>query len=156
MGLVVRYLALSFKRSSDRLRAQSERPCQAAIGRLPPGLVTCSIIFCWLLLYLQCKKVFSTNTQSRLASVDFDSILGPLHLSVPHQMMSLYLRSSRSNVLGKVEGPWRAPCQLKKPFKAPRPRQGSCWEEQKSKNCIHWNFCKKQTEKWVIDQTWLL
>ena len=31
----------------------------------------------------------------------------------------------------QVEGPWRAPCQLKKPFKGPRRRRGSCWEERK-------------------------
>ena len=28
-------------------------------------------------------------------------------------------------------GPWRAPCQLKKPFKGPRHRRGSCREERK-------------------------
>ena len=29
----------------------------------------------------------------------------------------------------RVEGPWRALCQLKKPYKGPRQRRGSCWEE---------------------------
>ena len=32
---------------------------------------------------------------------------------------------------GKDEGPWRAPCQLKKSFKALRPRRGSFWEKRK-------------------------
>ena len=36
----------------------------------------------------------------------------------------LYLRS---NVRVEVEGPWRVPCPLKKPFKGSRPRLGSCW-----------------------------
>ena len=45
--------------------------------------------------------------------------------------MSLFLCSSRSNAHGKVKGPWRAPCQHKKPFQGPRQRWGS-WEEQRS------------------------
>ena len=58
-----------------------------------------------------------------------------------------------------VEGPWRAPCQLKKPFKSSRRRRGSwSWEERRSivfpnkgslichpgKSMI---FYKKKTEK---------
>ena len=43
--------------------------------------------------------------------------------------LSLYLWSSRSNVRGEDEGPLRALCQFKKPFKGPRPRRGSCWKE---------------------------
>ena len=41
------------------------------------------------------------------------------------------LVSSVQNVLGKVEGPRRAPCQFKKPIKALRPRRGTCWKEWK-------------------------
>ena len=32
-----------------------------------------------------------------------------------------------------VEGPRRAPSQLKRPFRGPRRRRGSCWEERKIK-----------------------
>ena len=44
------------------------------------------------------KSAFSTNAQSRFASVVVEGDLGPA-------------------------------CQLKKPFKGPRQRRGSCWEE---------------------------
>lgn len=33
-----------------------------------------------------------------------------------------------------VGGPWRAPCQLKKPFEGPKRRRGSFWEERKRKD----------------------
>ena len=43
---------------------------------------------------------------------------------------------------GNVERPWRALCELKKPFKGPEPRAGSCWKEWKQKISsrmrIHW------------------
>ena len=35
---------------------------------------------------------------------------------------------TRSNTWGKLEDPWRVMCQLKKPFKGPRQRQGSFWK----------------------------
>ena len=35
---------------------------------------------------------------------------------------------------GEVEGPRRAPCQLKKPLKTPRLSQGKCWKEGKRKD----------------------
>ena len=52
-------------------------------------------------------SVFLTNTLSRFASAHLDSFLGPSRQA--------RLSSYRSNV--GVEGPWSAPCQLKKPFK---------------------------------------
>ena len=66
----------------------------------------------------------------------------------------------------RVEGPRRAQSQLKKTFKGPRRRRGSCWEERKwivfpdegslicppDKSMI---LFKKETEKnWVGGQTW--
>merc|ERR1711884_975755 len=44
------------------------------------------------------KSAFSTNAPSRFASAVVDGVLGP----------------------PRVEGPRRAPCQLKKPFEGPR------------------------------------
>ena len=42
-----------------------------------------------------------------------------------------------SSSWGRVEGPWRAQCQLKKAFYIPRRRQRSCWEElQRNKDAI--------------------
>ena len=52
--------------------------------------------------------------------------------SVPHLTVSLYFVSSASNVRVEVEGPSRALCQLKKPFKALRPRLWSHWKERKT------------------------
>ena len=65
----------------------------------------------------------------------------------------------------RVEGPWWVLCQLKKLFKGPRLRRGSCWEEQKKimfprwgvdLHCRQiddgkkWFFYKKEKEKnWV-------
>ena len=63
--------------------------------------------------------------------------------------VSLSNCSSGSNTWGKVEDPWRVPCQLKKPFKGPRLSRLSCWEERKkiasSPMRGQW-FLKKQME----------
>ena len=62
---------------------------------------------------------FWTNTQSRIEIVVFDRVLGSPHKG------SLFLCSSGSKAWGEFYGPWRAPCQLKRPFKGLRPRHGS-------------------------------
>ena len=58
------------------------RPCWPAWGWTRPGLVTNSILFCWLFkIKDRCKKsAYSTNAQSRFASVVVDGILGPSRL----------------------------------------------------------------------------
>ena len=43
--------------------------------------------------------------------------------SATHLTVSLFLRSSGSNMQNKIKVRWRAPCQLKMPFKGPRPRR---------------------------------
>ena len=77
-------------------------------------------------------------------------------------MVSLYLWSSRSNTRRQIEGPWSAPLQLKKPFKGPRLRLGSYWEERKSMlfkcegslNCKSIIFSKSnQKNNWISCQT---
>ena len=50
---------------------------------------------------------------------------------VAHLTVSLYLCSYGSNA--RVEGPWRVPCKLKKPFKGSWRRQWSCLEKRKRK-----------------------
>ena len=56
-----------------------------------------------------------------------------------------------------LEGPWRAPCQLKKTFKVPRWRRGSCFPNKGSLFCPPGKsmiFHIKETEKcWVSGQT---
>ena len=47
------------------------------------------------------KSAFSTNAQSRFASVVVDRDLGPLGLSRPHLTVSLYICSSGSNARGE-------------------------------------------------------
>ena len=39
----------------------------------------------------------------------------------------------------EVEGPQRAPCQLKKPVKGPKPKRGSCWEEKRNNTYFPWS-----------------
>ena len=64
------------------------------------------------------KSVFFTNTQSRFESVVFNSVLGSKRAkSNTRRTVSWYLCSSGSSGQGEVEGPWRAQCQPKKPFK---------------------------------------
>ena len=63
----------------------------------------------------------------------------------------------------QIEGPWKAACQLKKPFKGLKPRRGSRWKEPKRKvfprggvidlpfRQINDFFYKKPTEReWVL------
>ena len=62
-----------------------------------------------------------------------------------------------------VEGPWRAPCQLKKPFKGLRRRRGSSQEEQKRivfplwgviDLPYQWILQKGKRKNWVSGHTW--
>jgi len=91
------------------------------------GLVTNSILFRWLFKIKDwCKKVPFQRTHNQglhqlLLMVSWNLCSAP---SAAHLVVSC---SSGSNT--RVEGPWRAPCQLKKPFKGPRRRRRSCWEE---------------------------
>ena len=61
-------------------------------------------------------SVFSTNAQSRFASIDI--ILGGLHA----------YRGRPDATHKACRGPLKAPSQLKKPFKGPRWKRGICWE----------------------------
>ena len=49
--------------------------------------------------------------------------------SAAHLTVLLILCSSVKQNTRRIKGPWRGPCQLKKPFKAPTRRQGRCWVE---------------------------
>ena len=76
-------------------------------------------------------------------------LFGSPRLSTTNLTVSLYLWNSRSNTRGNVEAPWRPPCQLKKPFKAPR--QGSCRVRKKRTIIFLWFFWKptlKKLGKW--------
>ena len=57
--------------------------------------------------------------------------------SAPNLSVSLFLWR-QCNKWGKVEGPWREPCQIKKPFKGQRRRWGCCWEERKITMSSQW------------------
>ena len=76
---------------------------------------------------------FSTHAQSRFASFVLDSVLGPLYLAgQPWRRcpwFSVVLEARHES--RQVEGTWRAPCQLKNPFKGLRQWRGSCWEDPK-------------------------
>ena len=74
------------------------------------------------------KSVFSTCAQSRSALAVLDGVLGPhgLHFTPVGVLVSMKFRKQRTR---QGEGPWRVLCQLKKLFKGPRRRRGSCWEE---------------------------
>ena len=62
------------------------------------------------------------------------SALGPSRLArIMWQYPSIFVVSE---VTQEAKGPWRAPCQLKYPFKGQRLRWGSCWKEQKRTNNI--------------------
>ena len=63
-----------------------------------------------------------------------------LRVIAAHLTVSLYLCISQSIVSVRVEGPWRAACQLKKPLKGPTLRLGSCWEEFKRRVFSSSNF----------------
>ena len=80
--------------------------------------------------------------------------------------VSLILFSSRKQCMRQVEGPWRALCQLKKPYKGPRQRRGICWEEWKRGLFPWWgvidlpsrqinDFVQKGNRKnWISGQTY--
>ena len=71
-----------------------------------------------------------------------------------------------NNARDEVEGPWRGPCHLKKPFKGLRQRLGSCCEECKrtifsparsywfALLAKRWFFTESKRKKWVICQTY--
>ena len=65
-------------------------------------------------------------TQSRIAS----AVLGPPQPKSTHPWGAA-CPSVVQEVTSDACDPWRALCQLKKHFKGPRRRQGSCWEERK-------------------------
>ena len=88
--------------------------------------------------------MFSTNARSRNAS-DVDGVLGPLHLTA-----YLFLCSSGSKTQG--EGPWRVPCQLKKPLRVWDEDKGvtlggTAEEKSISPMTEHWFFIKRKHKK---------
>ena len=72
------------------------------------------------------------NAQSRLASAVLERVLQRISVpSASHLMVSFFSLQFQKQCTRRVEGPWRASSQLKKPFKGQRQRPGSCREEQK-------------------------
>ena len=65
-------------------------------------------------------------------------------------MASLLLYSSRTNAGGKVDGPWRAKCQLKK--KEPPTRQGRYWKQQQHtiSSPMRGHWFALQVNRWVF------
>ena len=102
---------------------------------LKPGLVTNSILFCWLFeIKDRCKKVRFQQTHNQglrqlLLTVSWD--LRAKCGTPDGVLVSLYFRAQRTR---QVKGPWRVLCQLKNPFKGPRPRRWSFWEKLKWKD----------------------
>ena len=78
--------------------------------------------------------------------------------SAPNLLVSLFLWR-QCNKWGKVEGPWREPCQIKKPFKGQRRRRGRCWEEQKSISPTRGRWIAKANQNfvtiWPPNSIWL-
>ena len=126
------------------------------------GLVTNTIIFCWLFTIKDQYKKCVFNQRRIKVCVSCSRLCpGTSAPSGAHLRVFLYLCS---NARGESRGSWRGPCQLKEPFKGPR--QGSCWEEWKRTMPLmrgHWfalhqgksmMFYKKATEKdWVSGPT---
>ena len=100
--------------------------------RKTTGLVTYSNLFCWLLTIKdQCKNIHFQQTHNQGLRQLFSTVSWDLQAwrSTPDSVLVM-CRKQRTM---RVEGPWRALCQLKKPFKDLRRRRGSCWEERKRK-----------------------
>ena len=100
---------------------------------------------------IKSKRVLNIHT-IKVAIIVLDGVLGPLPLAC-HNIKYLFLCSSGNNAWGEVEGPWRAPCHLKKSFKGLRQRQGSCREEQERKRspqCWVW-FALSANQWWFIN-----
>ena len=88
------------------------------------GLVTNSIIFCWLKIKDRCKKVHFKSRCQLFLTVSWDL---RAQRGIPDGVLCIsVVPEARTR---RVEGPGRAPCQLKRPFKGLRQRRGSCKEE---------------------------
>ena len=115
----------------------------------PPGLVTNSILFCWLFkIKDRCKKcVFYKRTTKVCISCCW-RCPGTSAPSAPHLTVSLYLCSSGSNARDGDEGV------------AGRNGRDQCFPDEGSLICPpgkSMSFHKKETEKnWVSGQTCLL
>ena len=68
--------------------------------------------------------------QTRFASAILDGVLGPPRLA-RHSWRCPCICSSGGNTRGESRALEGRRVSSKKPFKGPRQRQGSCWEEQK-------------------------
>ena len=103
-----------------------------------PGATHCRIFTLLMSLKRDLKRVtfkkgpyFNCKNTIKVRPYCFTGVIGFLRPSAAQRMVScLFLLKSNSN-LAWVEGPWRAPCKLKKPFNGRGLRNGSCWMERK-------------------------
>ena len=73
---------------------------------------------------------FLTNAQSRFASVVLDGVLGPPHLAWHIWRCPCFCVVPEATHKAS-RGPLKGAVSAQKPFKGPRQRWGSCWEERK-------------------------
>ena len=116
----------------------SHAPTPAAVGHASPAGAGCDQVRSLTQLYsvdadqstIGADPCIFNNHTIKVCVRCYWPYPGP---SSTHLTVSLVLCSSGELRAGRVGGPWRAPCQLKKTFKDRRPRRGSCWEEQRRK-----------------------
>ena len=105
---------------------QTHRAQPGTVDCVVAGLATNLISFCWLfaikhrwreLCFSQIKVYVSCFWRCPETST-------PSAAHTDAVIVSLYFWKQHSR---QVKGSWRAPCQLKKPFKGLRRRLGSCW-----------------------------
>ena len=123
-------------------RVGTRRECRRPLGRRNPGHSTkvrsqTGRLRGGLIFGTAKTSEFSSNAQSRsrLFSIVLDSVLGPLR-PARHTWQCPCFSLFRKQRTRRVKGLWRALCQLKKPFKGRKQRQGICWEERKSEKVL--------------------
>ena len=128
--------------------------------RCGPGLVTNSIIFCWLFkIKDQCRKsAFSTNTQSRLASIVVDGVLGPLRLT-RHTWWCCCISVVPEATHEASRGPEKGTVSAQKALQGSETETRELLGGTESLICPTCKsmifFYKKETENnWVSGQTW--